>query len=71
MPIGFSVRIKLLQTYGDLYYVGLNKIEIYNNKGQQLVNKNTYIESKPYKDITHLKGMSHDNRSLSNLISYN
>lgn len=35
-PRGFVYQLQLLSTWGDIYYVGLNGIELYDEYGQPL-----------------------------------
>lgn len=40
MPRGFSLKIVIHSTWGDLDYVGLNGIEIYDHLGQGIFANN-------------------------------
>lgn len=46
MPTGFLYKIRLLSTWGDFDYVGLNGIELYDHKGEPLLNNK---KSRDYK----------------------
>ena len=37
MPVGFSLKINLYSTHGDLFYIGLNGIELYDQNGEELL----------------------------------
>lgn len=37
MPVGFTLRLNLYTTHGDLFYIGLNGIDIYDQNGSNIV----------------------------------
>jgi len=41
LPTGFLYKIRLLSTWGDFDYIGLNGIEFYDHKGEPLLTKNS------------------------------
>jgi hypothetical protein len=42
LPKGYSIRIVIRSTWGDLHFVGLNGIEIYNEQGAKLLSSEKY-----------------------------
>lgn len=62
------MTIKCLATWGDLFYLGLDRLEVYNLKGEQILTTSTHITATPYPDLTHLPSMHSDTRSVSNLV---
>jgi hypothetical protein len=39
LPSGFALKFLLKKTWGDLHYIGLNGIEIYDYKGEPVIAK--------------------------------
>lgn len=62
-----NLTINLLQTWGDKYYIGLNGLEIYDNKMQKIVINNKNLNAKP-RDLNSTPGFEGDPRILENLI---
>lgn len=72
-PTGFSLRFNFLSTWGDSYYIGLNKIEIYDRQGKPLLSSGQVsfrIAAIP-PDINILPGTTSDGRSADNLAGGN
>lgn len=63
-PNGFSLRIVILSTWGDSHYVGMNRIEIFNDKGDDIL-PHAEIYADP-SDLT-LTGNYNDERKVENL----
>ncbi len=59
-PQGFSIKVKLLDTWGDLYYIGLSSIQVFNSRAEEIVTPATRVTASPHSDITHLPGMQQD-----------
>lgn len=36
MPLGFLFKINLYSTHGDLFYIGLNGIQLYDQNGNDV-----------------------------------
>ncbi len=51
--MGFVLKFVLLTTWGDLYYIGLNGLEIFNGKGEALL----YPGKKEFKLIAEPKSV--------------
>jgi len=64
MVYGSVVEVNILETWGDLYYVGLTGIELYNEKNQKISFK---VTSSP-KDLNCLPGYTGDYRTVDKLI---
>ena len=69
MPVGFSLKINLYSTHGDLFYVGLNGIELYDQNGEELLSskKNSARICAHPAGVHTLKGMADDTRVISNI----
>jgi hypothetical protein len=68
-PSGFCLRFHLLSTWGDSYYIGLNRIEIYDRQGKPLLSSGqagAKIIAVPA-DINILPGVNSDSRTADNL----
>lgn len=71
LPTGYSLRFVLMSTWGDLHYIGLTGIEIYDKKGKPLLtNKPTVysIASDP-SDVSVIQGMDGDRRCIDNIVN--
>lgn len=61
---GFIITLRILNTWGDYHYVGMNGITIYNRNGQQLIPNS----SVSYPELQTLKNLQDDPRVCGNLI---
>ena len=48
MPNGFKVELKLIQTWGDIHYIGLNGIDFLDGSGKIIHVSASKILCKPY-----------------------
>ncbi|CAD8126525.1 unnamed protein product [Paramecium sonneborni] len=65
LPQGTKIVIKLLSTWGDLHYIGLNGIEIYDPNGEKLYPK---LLAKPF-SVKELPQMEMDVRTPDKLLN--
>ncbi len=73
MISGFCLEIRINSSFGDLYYVGLNEIEIWNEQGENILKQ----RKNQFKMIAFPPGvfidpeMGKDKRQVKNLINGN
>ena len=68
--VGKKVKLELLQTWGDAYYVGLTGVEVLDEQGFPYVLKAEYLFASP-KDLNSIQGYSGDYRTVDKLINGN
>eukprot|EP01022_Parablepharisma_sp_SALTPOND_P020436 TRINITY_DN372_c0_g1_i1.p1 TRINITY_DN372_c0_g1~~TRINITY_DN372_c0_g1_i1.p1 ORF type:complete len:1264 (-),score=175.40 TRINITY_DN372_c0_g1_i1:6620-10411(-) len=67
MAYGSSLIINILETWGDMFYVGLTGLEIYNDKSEKIALDISHITANP-KDLNSIPGYSGDYRTIDKLI---
>jgi hypothetical protein len=69
LPIGTTLRIQIFSTYGDMNYVGLNGLEIFDDQGKILTLGQSIIsiQAQP-SDLGVLPGYGDDPRKVTNLL---
>ncbi|XP_022250480.1 protein KIAA0556-like isoform X2 [Limulus polyphemus] len=67
MPHGFVFQLHLLSTWGDLYYVGLNGLEVYDTSGKKIPLAENNIAAYP-DSVNVLESISDDVRTPDKLI---
>ncbi|XP_076332193.1 katanin-interacting protein-like isoform X3 [Tachypleus tridentatus] len=67
MPHGFVFQLLFLSTWGDLYYVGLNGLEVYDASGRKIPLAENNIAAYP-DSVNVLEGISDDVRTPDKLI---
>ncbi|XP_066496415.1 katanin-interacting protein isoform X2 [Tiliqua scincoides] len=67
MPCGFIFQFQLLTSWGDPYYVGLNGLELYNERGEKIVLGGNNIAAFP-DSVNILEGVHGDVRTPDKLI---
>lgn len=65
---GFVFQIRLLSTWGDEFYIGLNGIELYNRKGELIKIKENNLAAFP-ESVNILPNIKNDLRTSNNLIT--
>ncbi|KAK7872869.1 hypothetical protein R5R35_006736 [Gryllus longicercus] len=67
MPQGFIFQLLLFSTWGDMYYVGLNGLEIYDNEGCKIQLTENNIGAYP-ESVNVLEGVDNDARTPDKLV---
>eukprot|EP01063_Lacrimia_lanifica_P006965 TRINITY_DN14412_c0_g2_i1.p1 TRINITY_DN14412_c0_g2~~TRINITY_DN14412_c0_g2_i1.p1 ORF type:complete len:826 (+),score=273.30 TRINITY_DN14412_c0_g2_i1:108-2585(+) len=67
-PVGYVVRIELGSTHGDRYYLGLNGVQLFDVRNEEIPLNPHNLQAVP-KDITVLPQSAQDCRVLGNLVS--
>lgn len=67
MPRGFVFQLQLFSTWGDMYYIGLNAIEMYDAVGQKITLTANNIAAYP-DSVNVLEGISNDVRTPEKLV---
>ena len=70
MPVGFALKINLYSTHGDLFYIGLNGIELFDQNGNEILSSmadKVRVYAHPA-GVHTLNGMSDDTRVVKNVI---
>ena len=70
MPIGFCFKFNLYSTHGDLYYIGLNGLQMYDQNGKELLGSaaNFKLVAVP-SGVHELEGMEQDVRTADKLVN--
>ncbi|XP_046660981.1 katanin-interacting protein-like isoform X1 [Homalodisca vitripennis] len=67
LPQGFVFELVLLSSCGDLYYIGLNGLQLYNASGSPITLSASNVCAHP-PSVSVLEGMEHDVRTPEKLI---
>ena len=65
------IKIVIQSTHGDKFYVGLNGLELFDEKGEKLNIEISQVHATPFRDVNDLpdtKRQSYDARGLHNLL---
>ena len=65
---GRVLDFNITESWGDLFYVGLNGLEIYDIDGNQIEVDTSRIEANP-RDMNSIPGHSQDHRTLEKLVN--
>ena len=73
LPTGFTFEFVLYSTYGDMHYIGLNGLEIYDLFGRPLLqnnssSRNEYQITATPASVQIIKGMENDTRTVDKLV---
>lgn len=69
LPTGFIFTLKLISTYGDPHYIGLNGVEFFDQLGNSVFKyNNPRVIAKP-SGVHELSGMEEDTRYVNNLLN--
>jgi len=70
-PTGFCFKLKLLSTWGDFNYIGLNGLEFFDQKGEIVLTKNQkdYKFSAEPSSVDCLPGHENDIRTIDKLVN--
>ncbi len=67
LPCGRRLQLDILSTWGDVYYVGLTGIEVFDDRGVRLPIAPDSITANP-RDVNVLKGYGRDPRTVDKLV---
>ncbi|XP_065066463.1 katanin-interacting protein-like isoform X2 [Rhopilema esculentum] len=67
LPTGFVFQIRLFSTWGDPYYIGLNGLEFYNERGTKIPLDENNITAFPH-SVNVLEGIENDMRTPEKLV---
>lgn len=67
LPRGRTLRIEILSTWGDLYYVGLTGVELFDERGRMLPLSEEQVSAVPA-DVNVLPGYCSDPRTVDKLV---
>lgn len=65
---GRLIEINILQSWGDLFYVGLNGIEVFDPNGNKIELSMSNLDAQP-RDMNSIPGHKQDHRTLEKLIN--
>lgn len=69
LPCGFIFKLRLFSTWGDMHYIGMNGIELYDQKGRPILYQNlSYSIIASPSSIRELPDNSHDVRTPDKLL---
>ena len=70
LPTGFILKLKLYTTWGDMHYIGLNGIELYDQNGKNILQagENSFSLHAYPQSVRELPGMEHDVRTPEKLL---
>lgn len=67
LPSGRRLQLDILSTWGDVYYVGLTGIEVFDDRGARLSLAQDSITANP-RDVNVLRGYGRDPRTVDKLL---
>jgi hypothetical protein len=69
LPEGFVLKVVLHSSWGDRFFIGLNGIEVFSDKGENITTKNlSQVRADP-SSISKLPGYEKDRRVVGNLVN--
>lgn len=68
LPEGFTLKFILHSSWGDRFFIGLNGIAIFNDKGEEISRNVSKIMADP-SSVSKLEGYERDKRVVGNLIN--
>ena len=68
MVKGKILTINIIESWGDLFYVGLTGLEVWDDRGNPLNITNAMIDATP-RDMNSIAGHGSDYRTLDKLIN--
>jgi len=68
MPVGYTLKLRLLSTWGDVHFIGLNGLELFDQRGRRLLAQPSFsLEANP-PSIQILPGHERDQRTIDKLV---
>lgn len=72
LPTGFKLEFYLMSNYGDINYIGLNQIEVFDQIGKDIFHNTKYSNFKIFacpEGIYKIPGMEDDKRRIENIVN--
>ena len=68
LPVGYIFKLRLLSTWGDNFYIGLNGVELFDHQGRRLLATPCFTLTASPSSVQELPGHERDMRTVEKLV---